>query len=91
MVYAEKMIPPSFVCLRVPLRSWVRCRVARMSPKIVHSALRIREKNLLKKHNEAADNEYEGEQLVNRIIGIETTLKAMEATLKTICDKLSEG
>lgn len=91
MVYAEKMVPPNFVCLRVPLRSWARCRIARMSSKIVHSALRIREKNEVKKHRNDADNEYEGEQLIRRIVGIETTLKAMEATLKLICDKLSES
>lgn len=91
MVYAEKVVPPNVVCLRVPLRSWARCRIARMSTKIVHVARRIREKNEMKKHSEAAaECEYDGEQLMTRIVGIENTLKAMEATLKTICDALSE-
>lgn len=84
MVYAEKVVPSNFVCLRVPLRSWARCRIARMSPKIVRKALRIREKNEVQKYSEAAEQE----QLITRITGIENTLKTMEATLKLICDKL---
>ncbi len=61
-----------------------------MSPKIVHTARRILEKHEMKKHRKTTDNEYDDEQLAGRIVAIETTLKSMEATLKLICDKLSE-
>lgn len=91
MVYAERVVPPSFVRLRVPLRSWLRCRIARMNSKIVRNALLVREKNEAKIYSEAADNENENEQLVRRIDGIETTLKAMQATLNAICDKLNKS
>lgn len=89
MVYAEKVVPPNYVCLRVPLHSWARCRIARMSSKIVHGARRIRERNEMKKHHPVANDEYDGEQLVKRIDDIEKTLKAMELTLKIICDRLN--
>ncbi|XP_037045498.1 transient receptor potential cation channel protein painless-like [Bradysia coprophila] len=90
MVYAEQEVPPNFVCLRVPLRSWARCRIARMSKKIVHAALRIRDRNEMKKHRKITDDEHEREQLAKRIDAIESTLKTMEETLKLINDKLSE-
>lgn len=91
MVYAEQVVPPNFACLRVPLRSWSRCRIARMSAKIVHAALRIRERNEMKKHRKITDDENDGnEQLIKRIDAIETTLKTMETTLKLISDRLVE-
>lgn len=91
MVYAEKSVPSKFVCLRVPLRSWARFRIARLSAKVARKALRIREKNEVKKYSKAADNETEHEQLIMRIAGIENTLNAMEALLKSICDKLNQS
>lgn len=90
MVYAEQEVPPNFVCLRVALCSWSRCRRARMSAKIVHAALRIREKNEMKKHRKTIGDGYENEQLAERIGAIETTLKTMEEMLRLISDKLSE-
>lgn len=82
----------NIVCLRVPLRSWTRLRSARMSQKIIDSALDIIERHEVEKHRKREELVTDNGQndLVNRIIQIEDTLKLMQATLKQISDKLDE-
>lgn len=92
-IYSVKVMSTSnLVCLQVPLRSWTRLRTARMSKIIVRRALQIREKKEVKKYreskNDEREHELESENLINRITKMEETLKAMEASLKSICDKL---
>lgn len=85
-------MPSEVICLRVPLRSWMRIKTARMSPKIVHDAIQIREKHELIVHNAEEDHEFERErnQFEHRIVKIENTLKAIQTTLKAITKKLDE-
>lgn len=87
-VYSVKVVPSNIFCMRVPLRSWTRIQTARMSSKIIDNALQIREKHEINKHNEEQQNEHDRDQLINRIVEIENTLKTMNATLNAISKKL---
>lgn len=82
-------MPTKVICLRVPLRSWIRLRTARMSTKIVHHALQIRERHEMNKLSEVDSSDQERDHLINRITRIENTLKTMESTLKAISSKLT--
>lgn len=92
-VYSVKVMPSDVICLRVPLRSWMRLRTLRMSRPIVRSALRIRERYGMKKYNKLENDEYDQNRLIiiNRIDRIEKTLKTIEATLEEICNKLDQN
>lgn len=82
-------MPSHVVCLRVPLKSYLRIRTARMSPKIVRHALEIREKHEMNKIKENEKNQRD-HQLVDRIVKIENTLKTMEEILRGISKKLNQ-
>lgn len=90
-VYSVKVMPSEVICLRVPLRSWMRLRTIQMSLNIVRNALEIRERHEIKKHNELESDELEQNRLINRIDKMEDTLKTIQATLKAICDKLDQN
>lgn len=91
-VYSVKVMPSNIVCLRVPLRSWLRFRYARLGQIIIQNALEIREKQEVEKRRVSRKEFGENSQecLLNRVTEIENTLKSMEATLKAITDKLNE-
>lgn len=84
-------MPSDVICLRVPLRSWTRFRTARMNLKIVQHALQILERHEMNKHTcrEEECDERERDQLIDRIVKMEKTLKTMEDTLKAISSKLT--
>lgn len=85
-------MPSNIVCLRVPLRSWLRFRYARMGQIIIQNALEIREKQEVEKRRVSRKEfgENSQENLLNRITEIENTLKTMNVALKAITDKLNE-
>lgn len=82
-------MPTNVICLRVPLRSWLRIQNARMSPKIIRHAIEIREKRELNKNIKPEKTENKRNQLVNRIVKIENTLRKMEATLNAIRNRMN--
>lgn len=85
-------MPTNVICLRVPLKSYLRIFTARMSPKIIRDALAILEKQEINKNkeNKIEINQCHKDQLLNRIVKMENTLKAMEETLKEINEKLNK-
>lgn len=74
----------------MPLKSYLRISTARMSPKIIRDALVILEKHEMNKNKENEKNQRDQDQLINRIVKIENTLKTMEEILKGISEKLDQ-
>lgn len=89
-VYSVKVMPSNVICLRVPLKSYLRIRTARMSSKIIRDALQIREKHEMNKNRENDKNQHDRNQLLDRIVKIENTLETMETTLKAINERLNQ-
>lgn len=81
-------MPSNMICLRVPLKSYSRIRTARMSPKIIRDALQIREKHEMNKNKKNKETQHD--QILERIVKIESALQTMEIALKVITEKLAQ-
>lgn len=89
-VYAVKVMPSKVICLRVPLKSYLRIRTTRMSSEIIRHALQIREKYAMNKNKSNDNSQRDRDQILDRIVKIESTLETMETTLKAISERLSK-
>lgn len=88
-IYSVKVMPSNVICLRVPLKSYLRIHKARMSASIIRDALRIREKFEMNKNKKSQRNNID--QLLKRVVKMENTLETIEATLKAISEKLNQN
>lgn len=78
------------ICLRVPLKSYLRIRTARMSPKIIRDAMVILEKHEMNKNKQNDKSQRDQDQLIDRIVKLEKSLKTMEKLLRGISKKLNQ-
>lgn len=80
------------VCLRVPLKSYLRIRTARMSMKIIRDSIIILEEHEMNKNKnmENDKNHRDQDQLIDRIVKLEKSLKTMEKLLRGISKKLNQ-
>lgn len=83
-------MPSNVICLRVPLKSYLRIRTARMSPKIIRDALEILEENEMNKNKDNEKTQRDQNQLIDRIVKLEKSLKTMEKLLRGISKKLNQ-
>lgn len=77
----------------MPLKSYLRIRTARMSSKIVRDALVILEEREMKKNRKIKEferNQRDQDQLTDRIVKLEKSLKSMEKLLRGISKKLNQ-
>lgn len=88
-IYSVKTMPSNVICLRVPIKSYLRLRTARMSPKIIRDALRIREEYEMNKNKRSQRDDFD--QLLNRIVKMENILETVETTLKVISEKFNQN
>ena len=91
-IYSVKVMPSNIICLRVPLKSYLRIRSARMSSKIIRDALLIREKHEMNRNKESENEQIvrDQDQFIDRIVKIENTLMTMEKILKGISKKINQ-
>lgn len=85
-------MPSNVICLRVPLKSYLRICTVRMSSKIIREAMIILEKHEMNKNKniKSETKQCHQDDLANRIVKIENTLKTIEETLKEISKKLNQ-
>lgn len=88
-IYSVKVMSSNEICLRVPLKSYLRVRTARMSAKIIRDAMIILEEQEMNKEKENEKNQRDQNQLIERIVKIEKSLKTMEKLLRVLLSKKS--
>lgn len=90
-VYSVKVIRSNSISMKIPLRSWTRLRTAPIYSTIIHQALQIREKNAIKTIRERDEtNDVDKGNLTNRMVRMEKSLKSIEATLKSLSEKMNQ-